>query len=178
MYEFFRLTKAVKGLISRSLLNLASHRRGLEPEEIFQSGQIRHLSSSTQTAFPGRPFTRRSYASPYNTFTHFVKLPSGALGWHWSPLISEERGFLVHRTAAQCAILIIYDLAHISMAIRHRVLLSILPSPVAVCFGWSQKFHPGHWVFCPSAFREGGREAAASREAARRQSARRGEREE
>jgi hypothetical protein len=130
------LCKAVKGLISRSPPNLASHRRGLELEEIFPNGQTRHLNSSTRTAFPGHPFTR-SYASPYNTFTHFVKLPSGALGWHWSPLISEERGFLVHHTAVQCAILIIYDLAHISMAIRHRVLLSMLPSPVAIRFGWN-----------------------------------------
>jgi hypothetical protein len=115
------LCNAVKGLISRSPLNLASHRRGLELEEIFPNGQTRHLNSSTRTAFPDCPFTR-SYASPFNTFTHFVKLPSGALGWHWSPLISEERG---------------YDLVHISMAIWRHVLLSMLLSPVAVRFGWS-----------------------------------------
>ena len=51
------------------------------------------------------------------------------------------------------------------MAIRHRVLLSVLPSPVAVRFGSSQQLV---WVDLPPiAFRAEGREAAARQFAGR-----------
>jgi hypothetical protein len=74
------LCKAVEGLIGRYLLDLVSHHAGLEPEEIFQSGQIRHLDSFAQAVFPDRPLVERGYASPYSILLHFIKLPSGALG--------------------------------------------------------------------------------------------------
>jgi hypothetical protein len=56
-----------------------------------------------------------------------------------------------------------YGLVYMSMAIQHRVLLSMLPSLVAVRFGSSQQLI---WVFgfsffCPSLLGREGREAAA-----------------
>ncbi len=79
------------------------------------------------------------------------------------PTLNERRSSLVHHIAAQCAVLIIDGLVYISMAIRHRVLLSMFPSPVAVRFGssqqlvWSSGFLPIGWVFVA-----GGREAAVA----------------
>jgi hypothetical protein len=83
------LCKALRGLTGRSLLDLASHLKDLEPEKIFPNGQTRHLDSSAQAALPDHPFVRRGYASPYSILAHFIKIPSGALDQHWSPLINE-----------------------------------------------------------------------------------------
>src|SRR2546421_11716606 len=95
-----------------------------------------------------------------NILSHFTKPPSGTLGWHRSLLVKEQGGSLVHHVAAQCAILIIYGLVYVSMAIRHRVLLSMLPSPVAVRFGSSQQLI---WVIGLSAHRFWGRRETGGR---------------
>jgi hypothetical protein len=69
-------------------------------------------------------------------------------------------------------ILIIYSLVYISMAIQYCVLLSILPSLVAIRFSLSQQLI---WIFGSSfsayRFRTGGREAAARREASAKREA-------
>ena len=68
------LCKAVEGLVGRHLLDLASHHAGLEPEEIFQSGQIRYLDSFAKAVFSNCPFVGRGYASSYSILSHFIKL--------------------------------------------------------------------------------------------------------
>ena len=52
------LCKAVEGLVGRYPLDLASHHAGLEPEEVFHSGQIRRLDSFAQAVFPLLSFRR------------------------------------------------------------------------------------------------------------------------
>ena len=157
------LCKADEGLVGRFRLDLAPHRAGLEPEEIFQDGHVRHLHSSAQATFLDCPFVWSGHASTCSVLPHFIKLPPGALGQHRGPHVNERRSSLVHHIAAQRAVLIIDGLVYMSMAIRHRVLLSMFPSPVAVRFGSSQQLV---WVVGFSshggAFIAGGREAAVA----------------